>query len=351
MTPEIKSFKFDDTCQRVYFYMNNKGNFIILDENENIIQDFFPPRMNMSKKCINIYNEYKRCNDFIDLEGKSLFFFQKKNEGFGHSISLLTNFLAMPGHPRLLIPESTHPNIINLIDNIFDFTLLEKCKIYKIKKLFLSTFLHLLHPLTGTGCKFVTPHGRYPLVYYNRNIWWFKTMINNYVDFKMKQKPAAYDKIFVGKFEGQGMQNNKIQAPRSDYGFIDKKLLDRFERNGFVNIDPYNYHIHDVIWYIRHCKELIISTGTAAIVYLPYLSKKTMVYYMTNIPGENGLIVEKNSHLLKNNSEYNKKSDTVLKFMNNYRICFYKSDAKWRCNSEHSPLYKGEDMLDFLKIQ
>ena len=76
MTPEIKSFKFDDTCQRVYFYMNNKGNFIILDENENIIQDFFPPRMNMSKKCINIYNEYKRCNDFIDLEGKSLFFFR-----------------------------------------------------------------------------------------------------------------------------------------------------------------------------------------------------------------------------------------------------------------------------------
>jgi len=309
--------------------------------------------MDMPKKCISIYKEYKKCNDIIDLEGKKLFFFQKKDHGFGHSISLLTNFLLLGSNIRskIIVPNTISNNLINLIDNVFNFTVLEECKIYKIKKLFLSTYLNILHPLSGRGCDFITPFARFPLVCYNRSIWWFRCTINNYVDFKMKQKPAAYDKIFVGKFEGQGMQNNKIQAPRSDYGFIDKKLLDRFERNGFVNIDPYNYHIHDVIWYIRHCKELIISTGTAAIVYLPYLSKKTMVYYMTNIPGENGLIVEKNSHLLKNNSEYNKKSDTVLKFMNNYRICFYKSDAKWRCNSEHSPLYKGEDMLDFLKIQ
>ena len=92
----------------------------------------------------------------------------------------------------------------------------------------------------------------------------------------MKLKNFQYTGDFINnKFEGQGKDSVNVQPPRTDYGFIDKKLLSRFEKNGFVTIDPYKYNILDVIWYIRNCNEFIISTGTAAHLYSPYVSKKT----------------------------------------------------------------------------
>ena len=177
-------------------------------------------------------------------------------------------------------------------------------------------------------------------------------IIKKYIDFshfpRLKKK---HIKIFVGKFEGQGSDSKNVQPPRTDYGFIDKELLQRFEKNGFVTIDPYKYHILDVIWYIRNCKELIISTGTAAHLYSPYVPKTTKVYYMINVPGENHIYPqgeEIDTHLTINNNEYMCHS-MGTQWYNDYRICFYKSDPKWRGHNGRADweIYEGKDMLDF----
>ena len=50
----------------------------------------------------------------------------------------------------------------------------------------------------------------------------------------MEKKPV-YDKIFVGKFEGQGSNNGIITKPRSILGCVSKDMLKKFEKNGFKN--------------------------------------------------------------------------------------------------------------------
>ena len=259
----------------------------------------------------------------------------------------------------LIIPETISKNIIDLIDRPFNkkVKVLRKGVIYDCDRFFLSKYIDLVHPFCGTGTVIATPSYqslRYPLIYEQKCMEWFRVNINKYVSFSHRPKLLRkHRKIFVGKFEGQGKDSKNVQQPRTDYGFIDKKLLKRFEKNGFITIDPYKHNILDVIWYIRHCKELIISTGTAAHLYSPYVSKETKVYYMINVVGENHVMPhgnDKNTHLTINNNEYMLHS-MGIHWYSDYRICFYKSDPKWRGHNGRSDweLYKGEDMLDFLK--
>ena len=80
MIPVI-SYNFDDKCHQVYFFMNDNGSFIILNEEKKIIKDFFPPRMGMETKCQEIYKEYTKCKNFTEINKRKLFFYQKKMKG------------------------------------------------------------------------------------------------------------------------------------------------------------------------------------------------------------------------------------------------------------------------------
>jgi len=361
-----KKIKFEDNYIKIHFYMNHKGVFIIVDKTDNkVIEDFFPPRepiLRRVKDLSRIYKEYEKNiqrNNVVELD-KSILFYEKKESGMGHSTSVLMNYLLISKNMRLkvILPNTMSDNLIKLINRPFGkkIIILEPNKVYNCNRFFLSKYINLMHPLNGSGTKMIVPvyqSSHFPLIYEQKCVEWFRSKMNVYIDYTHRPKKyVKHTKIFVGKFEGQGqlVKNKTIQLPRSDYGFIDNELLSRFERNDFVNIDPYTHDILDVIWYIRHCKELIISTGTAAHLYSPYVSKETMVYYMTNIIGDNGVNDnngDKNTHLNINNNEYALHT-MGIQWYNNYRICFYKSDPKWRNNPTHRPLYKGEDMLDFL---
>ena len=203
--------------------------------------------------------------------------------------------------------------------------------------------------------KILKPENKYPLIVYNNDIYWFRSYINNYIHNNLK-KDKKYDKIFVGKFEGQGSTNKKILKPRSILGCVSREMLERFEINGYKNIDPYNYNILDIIYYIRNAKELILSCGTCGHLYCPYVKKTTRVYWLLNIKSEMGIISDeinkdqnKNSHLKLNNDEYSKTSDIILRFLKDYRICFYKYHPHFDARVNSKNIYIGEDMFDFLE--
>jgi len=351
-----------DTFLKVYIILYETAFLIINKANKKLIKNFIPSRVDINKhhkEGYKLFEEKLKNNETQKLK-RSIFFHEKRNTGIAHAVSILSNYMmiAENTHSLTIIPETISKNIIDLIHRPFHkkIKILRKNILYECDRLFMSKYLDLVHPFSGTGARIVTPSyqtSRYPLIYEQKCMEWFRVNINKYIDYTHRPiKMIKHRKIFVGKFEGQGKDSVNVQPPRTDYGFIDKKLLSRFEKNGFVTIDPYKYNILDVIWYIRNCNEFIISTGTAAHLYSPYVSKKTKVYYMINVIGENHVMPhgnDKNTHLTINNNEYMLHS-MGIHWYKDYRICFYKSDPKWRGHNGRSDweLYKGEDMLDFL---
>jgi hypothetical protein len=73
---------------------------------------------------------------------------------------------------------------------------------------------------------------------------------------------------------------------------------------------------------------------------------------MINIIADAGIIYNKtegcNTHLLTNHSEYSKSVDTVLRFLNNYKICYYNYHPHFDSRVMKENIYIGNDMLDFL---
>jgi hypothetical protein len=189
--------------------------------------------------------------------------------------------------------------------------------------------------------KLLKPDNKYPLIMYNNDIYWFRTFINKHVDnFKNKK---VYDKIFVGKFEGQGSGGGNLTKPRSLLGCVSKDLLEKFKKNGFENIDPYKYHILDVIYYLRHAKEIILSCGTCGHLYLPYIKSDCKLYLLTNSKIEFGLSPN------NLNIDYNERAEIAQRFFPmNTQICFYKYAPHYDLGITENTKYDGEDMLDFL---
>jgi hypothetical protein len=358
-----ENINFNDNFIKAYIMVHKNIYIIINKSNNKIIKNFIPSRETLGKDYKTAYRlalEHLK-NKKIHKVKRALFFHEKKNTGIAHAVSILSNYLMIAENVKAItiIPETISKNILDLVNRPFHkkVKILRKDVLYDCDRFFMSKYLDLVHPFCGTGSRIVTPtyqSHRYPLIYEQKCMEWLRVNINKYIDYTHRPKNMIkYMKIFVGKFEGQGKDTVNAQPPRTDYGFIGRKLLSRFEKNGFVNIDPYKYDILDVIWYIRNCKELIISTGTAAHLYSPYVSKKTKVYYMINVIGENHVFPhnnDKNTHLTINNDEYMLHS-MGIHWYNDYRICFYKTDPKWRGHNGRSDweLYKGEDMLDFLE--
>jgi hypothetical protein len=302
---------YNDNYEILYFQMNDNEQFIFYDNNKKIIKKLSQYRG------INQFNLDKKEDEEID-KRMCILFFENKNNGIAHGISKLSTYLNFISKYKgiLLIPNIIQNNILNLITDIFDryFKILEKNRVYKIKNYFFSRYFDFMDNIAPES---KTPNNKYPLIIYNNDIYWFRSFVNKYIDFNYPKK-EIYEKIFVGKFEGQGINNNTALKPRSLLGCISKEMLYDLEKNGFKNIDPYEYSIHDVIYYIRNCKELVLSCGSCGRLYAPYIPKNVKIIYLMNIKYEMGINYDSD-----NNNEYNIQSDIILRFFNNYRICFY----------------------------
>ena len=202
--------------------MNDKHEFIYMDENNEIIKKY--SRYNDKA----IIKEFNNCKKEIIINKLLLHYYEKPSAGIAHCISKLSTYLRLitKYEGNLIIPNNTNNNIFNLINNIFSNIIkLEKNIKYVLNKFIFSVYIELMD-----NPNLMKPDNRYPLIVYNNDIYWFRTYINKHIDFTMEKKPV-YDKIFVGKFEGQG-SSGEITKPRSLLGCVPLTLLKRFEKNG-----------------------------------------------------------------------------------------------------------------------
>ena len=329
-----------DKIERITFYMNSKKEFIYLDKNNNILSGY--SCFSINNKNI-ILSELNNCKNIKSIENKVLHYYERPGAGISHCISKLSTYLrlAKKYRSKVIIPNNTNENVINLAKNIFDNIILLQPNIeYEFSKFIFSAYLELMD-----DPKIMKPDNKYPLIVYNNDIYWFRAFVNKHIDLIIEKRPT-YNKIFVGKFQGQGSKGGNLTKPRSLLGCVSKEMLERFEKNGFKNIDPYEHHIHDVIYYIRNAKEIIMSCGTAGRLYLPYVKKHTKLYYLMNITSELGITY---GHI---EYDYNHTSDLVQRFFpNEYQICFYKYAPHYDLGVSERNKYTGEDMLDFLEYQ
>jgi hypothetical protein len=329
-----------DTHKQLIFYMNNDGEFIYVDNTNNIERQF---SIYNKKNEVKLIHELNHCNNIVVIKKRNaLHYFECKKAGIAHCISKLTTYLRLMTNycGVVIIPNNTNQNIINLTDNIFDkIIVLKKNTKYIINNFLISSYIE-----TMNNPNLMKPDNKYSLIVYNNDIYWFRTFINKYIDEKLPTI-KTYDKIFVGKFEGQGenASNINLTKPRSLLGCIPNTLLEKFKSNGFVNIDPYNYSIKEVIYYIRNAKEIILSCGTAAHLYLPYFKQTTKLYYMINVTYEMGITYP------LTDIDYNVRADIVQRFFPyNYKICFYKYAPYYDLGVNENNKYNSDDMLDFL---
>ena len=328
-----------DKIEQIIFYMNEKKEFIYMNK-DNEILNYYSYFCDKNKNLL--LNEYKNCKKIVNIRKKVLHYYERPKSGIAHCIAKLSTYLRLISKYKgiLIIPENTKQNVINLINGIYHNILILKPNIkYIFSKFIFSAYIELMD-----NPKIMKPENKYPLIIYNNDIYWFRTYINKYIDRKMNKK-KTFDKIFIGKFEGQGSNNKKIVKPRSILGCVSKELLKKFEINGFKNIDPYEHHIHDVIYYLRNAKEIILSVGSCAHLYVPFIKQNSKLYFITNVLSDQGITY---GNL---NIDYNNRSDIVQRFFpNQTKICFYKYAPHFDARVNKFNYYKGIDMLDFLQL-
>lgn len=346
ITNKLSEVLHDDSLHTVTFYMNDNG--FIYSKNNEIINCF--SEYENTDQLDHIIQECNTCDNSVKITGRYLLhYYQTKKSGLAHSIAKLSTYLRFIYKYKgsLVIPDNVHINVKNIIDNVYTKVIyLKKGIKYTINNFLFSTYFDMMN-----NPSILKPENKYPLIIYNNDIYWFRSEINRYVDFKIKH-PKIFDKIFVGKFEGQSDKDGKIAKPRTILGCIPTDIVKIFEEHDYVNIDPYKYHIHDVLYYIRHAKKVILSAGTCVHLYAPYVSKDTTVYCMINIIADAGINYNKtegcDTHLLTNHNEYSKTADTVLRFLNNYKICYYNYHPHFDSRVRKENVYMGNDMLYFL---
>lgn len=328
-----------DYHKKLYFYMNEHNEFIYIDSENNIEKKYSLYNIKNESK---ILDELINCNNIVEIKQRNaLHYYEYKRAGIAHCIAKLSTYLRIITKYRgvVIIPDNTNQNILNLTCDIFsNIILLKKNTKYIIDNFLISAYIELMD-----NPNIMKPDNKYPLIVYNNDIYWFRTFINQYIDEKMP-KIETYNKIFVGKFESQGENtSSNLTKPRSLLGCIPKILLERFESNGFVNIDPYKYDIKEVIYYIRNAKEIILSCGTCAHLYLPYFKQTIKLYYMINVTYEMGISYG------QSDIDYNCRADIVQRFFPiNNKICFYKYSPYYDAGVNEKNKYDKEDILDFL---
>ena len=326
-----------DKFEKVIFFMAKNKEFIYLDKNNNVINNY--SKYN-NRNINNIINEYNNCKNKINIDKNALHYYERPSAGIAHCIAKVSTYLRLITKYRgvLIIPDNTNQNVLNLTNNIFNnIIVLKPNTIYTIDRFVFSAYIELMD-----NPKLMKPDNKYPLIVYNNDIYWFRAYVNKYIDTKLNHL-KKHDKVFIGKFEGQGQNGSELTKPRSLLGCVPKTLLNKFEKNGFVNIDPYKYNIQEVIYYLRNAKEIILSCGTCGHLYVPYIKQTSKLYYMINVTYEMGI------NYGNSNIDYNIQSDTVQRFFPlNTKICYYNYVPHYdaRVNKDNS--YKGVNMLEFL---
>jgi hypothetical protein len=326
-----------DKIENVSFFMNSDKDFIYVDTNNNIINKYSRYSKKNEQKLL---KELDQCEITEKIDRNVLHYYEHPNAGIAHCTAKISTYLRLITKYRgsLIIPNHTNQNVINLTSGIFSNILILQPNIkYTFSKFIFSVYIELMDEP-----KIMKPDNKYPLIVYNNDIYWFRTFINKHIDFTMEKKPI-YDKIFVGKFEGQGDTGGNITKPRSILGCVSKNMLEQFEKNGFKNIDPYEHHIHNVIYYLRNAKEIILSVGTCGHLYVPFIKQISKLYFITNVLYDQGITFG------DLNIDYNIKSDIVQRFFpSDTKICFYNYAPHYDARVNKDNIYKGIDMLEFL---
>ena len=329
----------EDQIKEVIFFMNSNNEFIYVDNNYTVIKNYGYDGCS-PENTPNLVNQLKNCKKIEHLDNHVLHYYQPQKTGIAHSVAKLSTYLQIVlkyhRHGRVVIPNNVNPNIIDLITNVFqNFIVLQSNIKYVFSNFIFSAYIELMNEP-----KIMKPHNKYPLVVYNNEIYWFRSYINKYIDFKMEKK-KIFDKVFIGKFEGQGDTGGT--KPRSVLGCVSKTLLDRIEKNGFKNIDPYKHHIHDVIYYLRNATEVILSIGTCSHLYAPYINKNSKLYILTNVLTDQGIDFD------NLDPAYNTRHGiSQCFFPQNTKICFYNYAPHYDKRVFENSCYKGKDMLEFL---
>ena len=198
-----------DKIEKVIFYMNENKEFIYLNTKNEIIDNYSRYSIKHKDKLI---KQLEICKNTKKIEKNVLNYYERPKSGIAHCIAKISTYLRFVTKYRgcLIIPNYTNQNVINLTNNIFDnIILLEPNIKYIFTKFIFSRYIEVMD-----DPEIMKPDNKYPLIVYNNDIYWFRTFINKYMDFTIKKK-TIYNKIFIGKFEGQGSKGGNITKPRS----------------------------------------------------------------------------------------------------------------------------------------
>lgn len=171
-------------------------------------------------------------------------------------------------------------------------------------------------------------------LYYDNSVYVCRQQIISYMDSSYINN-KSYDKIIIAK-----TLDHSTKTGFSKNGLVNNTLLSEYINAGYFPIDTYNTNILDVIYYLRHANEIIISYGTTLYCHMPYFKKNTKVTVLFNTEyiNEIGNIIPYNIYMqmFKNNkfdqqictlptaSEYCSGSMYYLIFLEktNYKIGF-----------------------------
>ena len=107
-----------DKIETVSFFMNSDKEFIYLDTNDTIIENYSRYSKKNEQKLL---KELDQCEITEKIERNVLHYYERPGAGIAHCISKISTYLRLITKYRgsLIIPNHTNQNVINLTSSIF----------------------------------------------------------------------------------------------------------------------------------------------------------------------------------------------------------------------------------------
>ena len=108
-----------DKIEEIVFFMNENKEFIYLDTNNTIIENYSRYSTKNKDKLI---KQLEQCEITEKIEKKVLHYYERPTAGIAHCIAKISTYLRLITKYRgcIIIPNHTNQNVINLTNNIFD---------------------------------------------------------------------------------------------------------------------------------------------------------------------------------------------------------------------------------------
>ena len=110
--------------------------------------------------------------------------------------------------------------------------------------------------------------------YYGDSLYFCRPFILKHIYDNYKSYPV-YDKICILK---KDIHNSRIH----NTGCIDNNTFKLFLNQEYFDIDPYQYDILEIIWYIRNAKKITISCGNALYSHMPFFKKNQIINVLSS---------------------------------------------------------------------